>query len=279
MNVLIDGDVICYAVGFASQTTEYDVDGHIFPKKADAIAFAAKYDLADPEPRITYEPLEYCLSSVKRMVKNIVEDSGADTYTLILSGKENFRTDVATIQPYKGNREGGHSAKPHYYGDIRAYMINVLNTHVTTGEEADDYMSYTSLETGDIIATIDKDLRNTAGKHYNWNKKVLDEVTPLEANCNFWTQMLTGDATDNIPGLFKLTGVKASKAFKQEVEACYTYDGMRTVVIHTYRRAFEKKMGDDAPSFDEQAAMLDEIGALLWMRRKPNELWSLDYED
>jgi hypothetical protein len=276
MNVLIDGDVIAYAVGFASQDTDWMVDGRVFPKKADATAFVEKYELnVEPTPRITPEPLEYCLSSVKRMVKNIVEDCGADTYTLVLSGKDNFRMDVATLRPYKGNRV---SAKPFYFDDIKAYMINVLNTHVTYGEEADDYLSYTSLDTGDIIATIDKDLRNTAGKHYNWNRKCLDEVSEIEANCNFWTQMLTGDATDNIPGLFRLTGVKASKAFKDEVDACYTYDGMRTVVIHTYQRAFEKKMGDDAPSFDEQEAMLTEIGQLLWMRRAPNEMWSLDYE-
>jgi hypothetical protein len=92
--------------------------------------------------------------------------------------------------------------------------------------------------------------------------------------------MLSGDATDNIPGLYKLTGTKCSAGMKAEVESCLNYREMRTSVIETYQRAFEKlskRMGVDFIEDAELYDMLTEIGQLLWMRREPNEMWSIDY--
>ena len=61
------------------------------------------------------------------------------------------------------------------------------------------------------IATLDKDLDGVPGWHYVWKGKRegVFYVTETEADRFFYTQMLTGDATDNIPGLFKMVGVKA----------------------------------------------------------------------
>jgi hypothetical protein len=52
-----------------------------------------------------------------------------------------------------------------------------------------------------IICSIDKDLRTIPGKHYNLDSGVVDEVTRHDAWHNFWSQVLTGDSTDNIEGL------------------------------------------------------------------------------
>ena len=77
------------------------------------------------------------------------------------------------------------------------------------GEEADDQLSIRCALKGDTIATIDKDLNNTAGWHYNWQKDDLYCVGKIEADRNFYRQLLVGDSTDNIPGLFRITGTKA----------------------------------------------------------------------
>ena len=278
-HVNIDGDVICYAAGFAAQSNEYHVRGDVFECKAEAAVFCKRYEIEQEEieVRIIPEPIEFCLSTVKRMVKNIVEKSGSETYTVILSGKGNFRIDLATLQPYKGNRV---SAKPIHYEAIRTYITAVLNSITVEGEEADDYLSYRMVSHNETCATIDKDLRNTSGWHYNWNHDMVDYVPLRTANQNFWKQMLTGDATDNIAGLYKLTGSKCSAAMKSEIDKCLTYGEMKEAVVDTYSRAFEKlanKMGVEYVESDELARILTETGRLLWMRRCPDEMWSISY--
>jgi hypothetical protein len=278
-HVNIDGDVIVYAAGFAAQSNEYWVEQDVFSFKKDAEAFCDRYnvDYEDIRVEVIAEPIEYCLSTVKRMTAGIVEKAGASTYNIILSGKDNFRVKTATIQPYKGQRS---AAKPVHFNAIREYITNVLNCITTVGEEADDYLSYRAVSHNETIATIDKDLNNTEGWHLNWNKEGVYYVDARTANQNFWKQMLTGDATDNIAGIFKLTGTKASAGMKQEVDSCATYKEMRKVVIETYQRCFEKlanTMGVDYLPDEELYEMLTEIGRLLWMRRKPDEMWSIDY--
>jgi hypothetical protein len=278
-HVNIDGDVIVYAAGFAAQTNEYWVNKDVFDSKKDAVTFCERYaiDIEEIEVRIIAEPVEYCLSTVKRMTAGIVEKAGAETYNIILSGKDNFRVKTATIQPYKGQRT---AAKPIHFDAIRNYITTVLNCITTVGEEADDYLSYRAVSHNETIATVDKDLNNTEGWHLNWNKDGMYYVDARTADQNFWVQMLTGDSTDNIAGIFKLTGTKASAAMKQEVQSCATYKEMRQCVIETYQRCFEKlanKMGVDFLPDGELYDMLSEIGQLLWMRREPDELWSIDY--
>lgn len=241
-HVNIDGDVILYAVGYACQSKNED-------------------------GTIEVEPLSHCLSSVKRMIKNIVIGSKADSYTVLLTGKGNFRESVATYQPYKGNR--AESSKPIRYPVIKEYLVMEHEAEVIEGEEADDQLSIRAVRYGDIIATIDKDLDNTSGWHYNWNKDELYMVTPDEANTNFALQLLVGDSTDNIPGLKRLTGAVASakkKSSVAELDGDYLAQMRQVVSIYT-----------DALDGDGETAikMVNEIGQLLWMRRVENETWSL----
>src|SRR6478609_6438642 len=78
------------------------------------IGFAVKDD----------EPLEYALATVRSAVGNIWEKfpDSPQQGQMFLTGKENFRDKVATIQIYKGNRDPAN--KPKYYSEIREYMIS-----------------------------------------------------------------------------------------------------------------------------------------------------------
>ena len=93
-------------------------------------------------------------------------------------------------------------------------MINEYDAELQVGQEADDALSIAACTLGHGIATIDKDLDGCPGWHYNWAKENIYYVTEVEANRFFYTQMLTGDSTDNIPGLFKRTGKKAMAKVK-----------------------------------------------------------------
>lgn len=264
-HVNIDGDIILYAVGFAAQRTVWLSDGNTFEDKRDAEEYAEKYD-TEIEAAVKPEPTEYALSSVKRLLARIIEGSGCSTHTILLSGKTNFRTEVAKIQEYKGNRK---SEKPYHYLNIRNYLVDVKHAEVVEGEEADDQLSIRAVQKGDMIATIDKDLRNTAGWHYNWNKDEEPvEINAVEADRNFYTQLLTGDSTDNIPGLFKLTGKRATAKSKAPIQDM-------TDPVEMYQHVY--KVYADAECQNVADTLL-EIGQLLWMRREDGEMWSAPVE-
>jgi hypothetical protein len=84
MHAAIDGDIICYSVGFASERKTYVVDGVVQECKKDANAFCEENDipLESIEAVIDPEPVEYALSSVKRMLANICEGAECDDYTV-----------------------------------------------------------------------------------------------------------------------------------------------------------------------------------------------------
>ena len=69
------------------------------------------------------EPLEYCLHSVKTVVDAIKDRfPNAEDTKLYLTGSGNYRNTLATIKPYKGNRDPNN--KPIYYAEIREYLLD-----------------------------------------------------------------------------------------------------------------------------------------------------------
>jgi hypothetical protein len=58
---------------------------------------------------------------------------------------------------------------------------------------------------------VDKDLRSIPGRFYDFVKKEEQTISPKEASLNFYSQVLSGDSTDQIPGL---TGIGPTKARK-----------------------------------------------------------------
>ena len=123
-----------------------------------------------------YRPLAWPLvqARLQGRIDKILEATGADCYQgyLTSSDKSNFRYDIATIRPYKGQRV---SEKPHHYDRIRSFLVEYRGAIMCYGQEADDAMSieqYKLLgkEPSDchtVIATRDKDLDMVPGYHYN----------------------------------------------------------------------------------------------------------------
>lgn len=276
MLALIDGDIIAYSVGFASDTIYYvSPDGVPFDKKADAVSYTESNGLFTEEIErvVEEEPLENCLHSVKLMIQSIVEDCGADEYKVYLTGSGNFREEV--VDNYKANRDSSH--KPFWYKEIRDYLVNVHHAEVIEGMEADDamgieqyqqYLKDWDLNDGldlldqpnrfkkhftTIIASIDKDMDMIPGWHYNWRKKEKYWIDELQGYKNFCLQCLTGDATDNIAGLYKITGKKATKCIKEKVINASTQQECWQVVQEAYG--------------DENLAEMLVSAELLWIRR------------
>ena len=130
---------------------------------------------------------------------NIVNDTDLPIYQIYLSGRENIRDSIATILPYKGNREG--LRKPHHLSACREYMKDYHQARSEKGLEADDLLGiYQTDQT--VICSLDKDLLQIVGWHYNWNKQEWIKINEDQGSINFWTQVIIGDKSDNILGLY-----------------------------------------------------------------------------
>lgn len=186
MHGLIDADILNYRIGFATNSEDESV----------AVRTMAVF-------------LEDLL---------LFELPEVQTWELHLTGFNNFRNNYAVTVPYKGNRT---SDKPVHYKLLREYLVSSWNAEVSDGIEADDMLAIRQTELGDdsIIVTLDKDLNQVVGWHYNFVKKEKYYVTQEEGLLNFYKQFLTGDKVDNIIGAKGIGDVKADNMLRGKTEA------------------------------------------------------------
>lgn len=310
MKALIDGDIIAYSIGFASQKNVHivSVDGEVVGK------FNYKKDLneflegLEEEYTVTTEveaePVSFALHSVKQFIKSVLEAVEADDYTVYLTGSGNFREEIATILPYKGNRV---APKPVHYQAIRDYLVDRYGAVVVDGMEADDQLSLDQSEDyqdnveflrdigswpdepslkrncSTVICSIDKDLMMVPGWHYNWNKDEKVWVSEEQGMYNFYMQLLTGDPTDNIQGIPGIGKKKAERILEgMGCEQSMFYSAVTAYEEYLY--SVHKQQDDGTESYHEwirEQAMKNiiENGQLLWMVRELDEegkpvMWS-----
>ena len=272
MLALIDGDILRYEIGHASQFKDEDSGEQIM------------------------RPYEFTTELLDEKIRVIKEDVEADDALLFLTNDNviqgmlnkkrkrqglppeevipNFRFDIAVTKPYKGTRK---SVKPLHFNNVTNYMLERYNTYVAnTGIEADDAMciiqsrriSEGALDT--IICSRDKDLRICPGNHYSWECGKQRSIGPYTSDrlgfiklsedrkkvfgyglLFFYSQLLTGDTVDNIPGV----------PFCGSVAACEILAGCEDEVDGFQRvlRVYQDKFGAGAEEY------LREQANLLWM--------------
>jgi len=257
---LFDLDSAVYRSGFACESKSYFVwqgDTLISAVKTMTEANEIAKVLGFPEDieirhQQTVEPVENALANMKNIIERTKSKFNCP-WELYLTGKGNFRYDLAKTLPYKGNRE--LMLKPVHYGALRNYAMKWHGARNIEGMEADDEIGIRSTELIaegkiPIIASIDKDLKQLGGWNYDWVKDVLTYIPELEAKRFYYTQILTGDRTDNIPGI---DGVGPKTAEKMLASARNERE-MLKIVKQAYKdnRILER---------------LPEIGTLLWLQR------------
>lgn len=187
----------------------------------------------------------------KALVREIVDDylyedifskfkAKANIFCFSAPSKDVFRNHISQEKQYKGNR---YNKPDNYFYEGKyedtAYVFEYINdtypTLVFDDLEADDILSMLQNEDDTFIFSHDKDLKQVPGWHFNMNDWLLEYTTEEEGFAMLMDQMLTGDTTDNIPGL-KGFGPKALEKFREE---CFGF-GDRELLIATLDKYIEK---------------------------------------
>lgn len=234
MQANVDLDIAVYMIGSVTENKHWLYKGQRWDSKVllnkelkrDGLDDSAITCLKEPEP------IEKVKETIVKFYENLDSYLECDTQGY-LSGKGNFRYETATIQPYKGNRTG--LEKPTHYDTIRQFFIDVYDAKLSIGMEADDAIGLAHDPEEDIIVSTDKDLDCIPGLHYNWDRQSCYWVTELEANRHFFKQVLIGDSTDNIMGLF---GVGKDSQLVKNLYQIQNVGDMKDYVISEYKKRF-----------------------------------------
>jgi len=259
MKALIDGDIIVYAVAGSCEGNQWSYKGSIYTSKTE-LNEVLKQDGTNEDSVIfskVPEPWESCRKSVMSYIEGITDPIDSP-YQVYLSGASNFRYQTASILPYKGNRST--IERPFHYDNVRQFLVEVYNASISSGIEADDAIGLDHDPEKTIIATLDKDLNCIPGMHYNWVKKTCKWITEVEANRSFYSQVLTGDPTDNILGLY---GIGPKSACVKAVNSVRDEFDMFDLVKHEYQLRFG--------SYWKQ--FMRENCELLWILQKREAYW------
>lgn len=162
----------------------------------DTLAFQAACAKVEPED----DAVQIVLGRVKNSLQGILDACEATDYKLYLSD-DNRDTFRKTLNPeYKQNRP---VEKPVLLETARAYMLDVWKGEIWKGLEADDAVAIeqTACKHKGIIAAVDKDLLQVPGRVYNFKKRYITDVSPVQGAYQLYKQALMGDKTDNIKGL------------------------------------------------------------------------------
>lgn len=217
----------------------------------DPFAYRAAFSCEDESIEDAIDKVDDLLDQA---LQEVLWSPTEEDYQVFLTGKGNFRYDIAVTHEYKGNRKSVD--KPQHLQEIRQHMEENWSAIVSEGEEADDLIGIWATNYGPeaIVISIDKDMLQIPCTHYNPNKREFKTMTEFEGLKFFYTQILTGDRADNIVGLYGIGPAKANVLLGD----CETEQDLYEACLHAYS--------------GEEARVI-ENARLLWLRRYEGQVW------
>jgi len=239
------------------------------------------YSLAwvyDKNPGISLERL------IRTKLANISRTLGISKGRLLLSGsvpkEQTYRYNIATLQPYKGNRS--NKDKPQSFDRVKSMLLSFNAQVIEDGLEVDDYLAIEQGKAPEdiVICSTDKDLKMIPGYHYNWVTDTATFISPLEGYYSFCKQLLTGDRIDNIKGLSEKKPLKGigDKTAHSLLSSCSSYSSMFQEVLKQYHLHYSDSfvyphwLTQQLITSNAESILL-ETGRLLWIRRHPQDVW------
>ncbi|QHJ80636.1 MAG: hypothetical protein [Bacteriophage sp.] len=276
MKCLIDSDILVYEIANCGQYTDPE-SGELIVREFDYVAGLLDQKIQEIEALCwATEPSVLYLTGDRKLTKSVNKKRKYE-------GKEevefvpNFRFKVAKKKKYKAGRKPD---KPFHYNNIREYMLANYECVIAEGMEADDMICVELVRNGDQLSVIccsrDKDLRMVAGMHFGWEcgrqpqfgPQRVDFIGEIRLSKDrkvikgegikfFYSQLITGDGVDNIPGLRNGGPVLAFKSLSDL--------GTEELLFECVAGLYEAEYGQDwRTEFQEQAD-------LLWMIRELDE--------
>ena len=219
---------------------------------ADIISYRCAFSAKDGTQDDAIEKVNELVDSILDKVAGTWPDENLITY--YLTGKNNFRYEVAKSFPYKGNRSTVE--KPEHLNFIRDYLVEQYGAFVVHGKEADDELATQASRNryNYIIASTDKDFLQVPCWIYNWGRDTWVKPDEYSAHKALYIQMLTGDRSDNIVGLHQIGPVRAESI----LEGSTTEEEMYDAVLKAY---------------DGDSERVEENARLLFLQRYPGQMW------
>ncbi len=180
-------------------------------------------DFGDGDDAALVDPDE-AVRAAKEHVAEVTEACGCDDVILCWSDPgewENFRLEIDPT--YKWKRPG-HTGRPANYNAVREGLSDAILSKTLPRLEADDVMGIIQtapassgirkslLRGGEtIIISVDKDMLQVPGLHYNPVTKRRSVVEKVDGDHLHMVQTLMGDAVDNYDGVPGI-GIKKAEA-------------------------------------------------------------------
>ena len=154
---------------------------------------------------------EEAYNCVKRELNKIKDEFGSfDEMILFFTSPNNFRKKI--LPEYKGHR---NRKKPCGFKRVINELKKNYKVIVKDTLEADDSLGiYATKYEGNIIVSPDKDMRQIAGKLYDFNETV--DITPEEGARWHLIQTMAGDNTDGYSGVPGIGIKRAEKIFEEK---------------------------------------------------------------
>jgi DNA polymerase-1 len=141
--------------------------------------------------------------------------------------------------------------------DARRYLVESYRGKIINGQEADDAIAIEATRNDPdttVVASVDKDMLQIPCWHFNFVTGAWTFVDEASGRKSFYKQILTGDAADNIKGIFKVGPVKADKILDGITEEKDLYEAV-------------------VKAYDGDKERVLENARLLWLRREEGQMW------
>ena len=213
----IDGDVLLYEVVYSTTSTMDCGDGW-WQTVGDHHAAYQKF---------------------KARTLEVMEAAGCDQGIVCLSDHSNAIFRIGFYPDYKSNRKNKLSSRPPHFVPLKRSLLGLSNEGEVANPildrcysvdkgwatvvamptlEADDVISMLHLENPGVVATIDKDLYQLPGEHIHLETLQRRYIDAKEGNRLLAQQCLSGDPTDNIPGVPGIGKVRAERLLADVLE-------------------------------------------------------------
>lgn len=283
IELLVDGDLVAYRNAAATQGVHYSVNSvttkyHKDAKKlVDSITEEGKEpDYSIIEKHVVPEPIEHALGNLKRTMEESIQTVEQLTGRPVvvrcyLTADVLFRDEVSAT--YKKSREGVE--RPAHLKACKKFLEDYYDAKTVNGYEADDLIAMQHTLVGSdnaVVMSIDKDLKQLPGQHFDFTKKTMETVAPEDARHNFWIQVLVGDKVDDIQGLHGVGPVTAKKILDEAYGK--SENKYYRTVLKAYKEHFPREEHESKASW--YTRIIKEISKscrLLYLCRRPEETW------